>query len=788
MNHRATWRMKSPAIGMMAWLFCVQGSGAFAQDAGSSSADDSTTLQEIVVTASKRETTLQEIPMSITAVTGADLEARGIVGLESALQDIPGVSMRSAGPGQTELEMRGLSSTGGAAPTVGFYMDDIPLTPPVASSGGKTVVDPSLYDLARVEVLRGPQGTLYGSGSMGGTIRLITNQPILNSFSGSVNVNTSGTVGGNTPNGAGNVALNIPLIDDRAALRVVLGESYTSGWIDRIVVNPFPLPTSNGCNPGQFYGCTRGNVVAAPVEADYKDVNWTHTEFARASLLVKLTDQLQTTTTAMYQRILQGGANTYDEPPGTSPVMAHYQPTDIAEDYSDSFALLANTTSYAFDFGTLTAASSYSDRAQKLNQDSSESYQNLFFLQDFPTGRYEINPGWDYTHQYSEEIRLTSNAGGPWNWIGGLFYSYLYSDTKSLAEEPALCYLANGGCPADPMGILFNSDQAYRVKQYAAFGEVSYKVIPTLTVTVGGRYFEFRNALDLVENGAFTQSGDLDKTHIEVNGSNSGFTPKVNVSYEPNKNLTVYANAAQGFRPGGVNQTIPPSVCVQALQGLGLTQTPLTYNPDKLWSYEGGLKSRSSDGRLQLSTDVYYNQWSQIQQFLTLSCGYGYTTNAGSAATYGPELDGAFRITPALTLNFNGTYTHATLTKVTPGSGYSVGQQILNIPQYAANAALVYTAPLDSATNLTARLEDSVTGRSEDVSYSYIWLKSYNLVNLRLQLDQGPRSFAVYVNNVTNVHAQLSADNTALTTNIPDLYRIATNQPLTAGIDFSYRF
>jgi iron complex outermembrane receptor protein len=745
-------------------------------------------IPEIVVTASKRETTLQRIPASLSVVTSAELQQRGIVNLESVLTDVPGVSLRTAGPGQTEIELRGLSSTGGSAPTVGFYLDDIPLTPPVSSSSGKTVVDPSLYDLARVEVLRGPQGTLYGSGSLGGTVRLITNQPELDHFGGSANVDGSGTVGGNTPNGAANVALNIPLIDDIAALRVVVGDSYESGWIDRIVLNPFPLPTTKGCDPGQFYGCSRGDVLNAHVAANYKDVNWTHTDYARATLLLRFTDEFKTTTTAMFHRNVQGGANTYDDPPGPSATLAHFEPADIAEPYEDSFWLIANTTSYSFDFATLTAASSYSNRIQKLNQDTSESYQNLFFLPTFLTDSYNINPGWDYVHQFSEEVRLASPSDGRLTWIGGFFYSYLYSDTLSLAMEPALCYLTNGGCAANPTGILFNSSQVFRVNEYAGFGEVAFKILPTLTLTAGGRYFAFQNSLNQSENGSFTLSGNLDKTYVNVTAKNFGFTPKFNLSYEPTKNLTAYATAAEGFRPGGVNQSVPPAVCRQALQSVGLTQAPISYNPDEVWSYEGGVKSRSSDGGVFLNADFYYNQWNQIQQFLTLSCGYGYTTNAGAAVTYGPELEGAYRIDSHWTFNFNGTYTHAKLTQTQPGSGYTIGQQILNIPQFSTNTSLVYKTSLTDDIDMTARIDDSTVGRSDDVSYSYIPLRAYNLVNLRVAFDQGPRNLAVYVNNVSNVHAQLSADNTALTTNIPDLYRIATNQPLTVGVDFTVHF
>src|SRR5450755_1791299 len=201
-------------------------------------AEDDTGLAEIVVTAQKYESTIQNTPFSISAVSGAQLAAAGITTVEGLAREVPGLSMRSAGPGQTEYEARGLASNGGAAPTVGFYLDEIPLSPPALSQSGKVVVDPNLYDTERVEVLRGPQGTLYGSGSMGGTVKVVTNKPKLGTFEGSVQATLSDTQGGGG-NYGGNLMLNLP-IGETLALRIVAGDTYRSGWIDLVTLNPFP--------------------------------------------------------------------------------------------------------------------------------------------------------------------------------------------------------------------------------------------------------------------------------------------------------------------------------------------------------------------------------------------------------------------------------------------------------------------------------------------------------------------------------------------------------------------
>src|ERR1700691_5962641 len=185
---------------------------AVAAGAAAQQENKSDQLEEIVVTAQKRESTVQATPISITAITGQDLQDRGITDISSIVQSVPGVSMRSSGPGQTELEMRGMTSSGGNSSTVGFYLGDIPMTAPASAQNGKVVIDPDLYDLNRVEVLRGPQGTLYGAGSMGGTVKLITNQPNLTESQGSVESILSGTDGGGF-NHNDNFMFNLPIIN-----------------------------------------------------------------------------------------------------------------------------------------------------------------------------------------------------------------------------------------------------------------------------------------------------------------------------------------------------------------------------------------------------------------------------------------------------------------------------------------------------------------------------------------------------------------------------------------------
>jgi outer membrane receptor protein involved in Fe transport len=322
-------------------------------------------LQEIVVTAEKRESTVQKTPISITAISGSDLQAQGLSDFTSVAQQVPGVSFKTSGPGQTEFEMRGLTSTGGESPTVGFYLDDAVLTPAAMAQNGKTVIDPSLFDLNRVEVLRGPQGTLYGAGSMGGTIKLVTNQPDPHAFGANVEVIGSGTTGGGGFNHTENVMLNIPLMPDVVALRLVGTDKYIDGWIDRKVVSPFPVEVSNST--------ARGDVAGAPVAQDIRHSNTERLQAGRASLLIQPTDRLSITAGFMHQSLTQDGPNTIDNPPLNE---VHYQPFDVADPFEDKFDLYTLTGKYNFDAFQLVSATAYWDRQQNQTQDISEAMQD----------------------------------------------------------------------------------------------------------------------------------------------------------------------------------------------------------------------------------------------------------------------------------------------------------------------------------------------------------------------------------------------------------------------------
>jgi outer membrane receptor protein involved in Fe transport len=751
-------------------------------------AQTNTGVDEIVVTAEKRASTVQKTPISMTAISGDELLASGTADVLAVAQETPGISFKTSGPGQTELEMRGLTSSGGAAPTVGFYLDETPLTPPAAAQNGKVVIDPNLYDLSRVEVLRGPQGTLYGSGSMGGTIKLITNQPDPNAYSGSVTVDGSGTESGG-PNYGVSGMVNLPLVADKAALRLVGTDNFTSGWIDRKALGDnFPLETNPA--PPTFYGATRGNVASAPVQSEDKDANWERLEGGRATLLVKPVDDLSITPMVLYQRITMGAPSTIDTPPGIGQE-AHYEAYDIAEPFADTFKLFGNVAKYDVADISITAATSYWTREEKQTQDTSEVMQNAFSFPAYSIAGGGVGPASisenDLSHQFSQELRIASDGTGPLQWLIGGFYSDFASDYDLYSFIPG--FLAEGF----PTSRLVTIAQHNTINQKAVFGEGSYQVLSDLKATIGLRYYTYDSTLHLTQAGIVTASGNDTPTRVQTQTSASGVNPKFNLSYTPTDDLTVYGTAAKGYRPGGPNQVVPLSGAQQCLVGLGnlqsigKTSAPLGYGPDSIWSYELGEKAKLFDQRVTVNADIYYENWSKVQTLVPLTCGYPFTDNAASAEVYGSELEIKTKVTSELTFSAGGGYTHATYSADSVEASVTKGETLLDVPSWTGNVSLVYTRPINDAYDFTARISDDYVGARTDLSYAINNLPAYNLVNLRLGIIATAWEGSLYANNLTDKRALISNTN-ALAQNMPTFNRTATNQPRTFGAELTYRF
>ena len=771
-------------------------------------------MEEIIVTAEKRESTVQATPIAMTALSAGDLSEQNITSIQDLVGAIPGISLRTAGPGQTEYEMRGLASSGGSVATVGFYLDETPLSASAVALNGRTVIDADLFDLNRTEVLRGPQGTLYGAGSMGGTIKLVTNPPKLQTLEGAAEVDASQTTGGST-NGRGSLMLNIPL-GDIASLRFVTTDKYISGWIHRYVIAPgqFPFPTNFG-NCGVYY-CTRGDVQDAPIAQDHANSNLERFISSRASLLVQPSDALSITGNFMYQRIDADGYANFQSPPGNEAI---YQPYDIKEPYYDSFHLWSLKVSYDMSFANLTSASSYWQRDVYQSTDSTEALQNIFNYTAFVPNLYSEN---DRTWQIAQELRLTSRGEGDFQWVGGLYYSNLHSGyvtqnqtvgfvTTPVCPLPPVGGAVGGTCPAssqfyyappvtgpNPEGIMFNDNNPNILSQKAIFGETSYKLTPTLKLTTGLRFYKFNIGNNANQAGLGTASGDATPTIDSASGSNTSLLPKVNLSYEPSSDLTLYGTISKGSRPGGVNLPIPLVPFSQGAfyycgPGTGpsyLTSQPAYYAPDDIWSAEMGEKARFADRRFTVNADVFYVKWHNIQQLVVLSCGYPYNTNVGDAKTYGPELEMAAKVTDAITAELSAAYTQAYISAPnnTPGLPIEAGTRVTSIPKYTGNLAVSYESMLAQDYRLTFRVAESYVGPVEDTAYYRETLGSYGLMDFRMGVGKEAWKASFFGTNMTNKHAGLTIDNTVFAWQQPTITRVSTNQPRTMGIAFETKF
>ncbi len=782
-------------------------------------------LAEIVVTATKRPTTLQTTPASITAVTGSEIASRGLVDFNSLAESVPGISMRTSGPGETEFEMRGLNSSGGDASMVGFYLGDVPLSAPFYDQIGKVVVDPSLYDLGRVEVLRGPQGTLYGASSMGGTVRLVPNAPELNTFDASGEEVVGDTADGGSINHRENGMVNLPL-GSTVALRLVGSFENDSGWIERRVIADGAVPVDAGAFPDDS---RPANFYTAPLQAQINGANTTQVESVRMSLLWKPTDNLSITPMVMYQLTEQAAPNAVDvNGTPTDPTVpasnAHWEIYDTPEPQRDRFDLSSVTVDYELPAFTVTSATGYWNRGSLISQDATEENAAAIGIPVYdapggigPTGPAPNGPGAteaDSTHQTSEELRLTSSAAGPLQWIGGWFYQDLYSDTNLQSMVPQATPILGG-----PVFAVINMPQT--LVQNAEFGELSYRFSQHWKVAASVRHYHYSLSEFQTEWGVITPNsyeGDYVPFNSAASNRANGSVPKLDLQYTINDEDMVYATASKGFRLGGVNVAFPVAspatstnpVLIGDECGLqakllnntacsypGLLQAPTTFSNDWVWSYELGEKSSFFDNRMQLDVSGYYENWSN-PQIATDIGGVGLTANGGDAHIKGAEAELRALLNEDWDLVLNYGYTAAKFLQSSVITGYPSGVPIPDTPKSTASAILHYQHEVNDHLSVFGSLEWDYVGSRLNAPYGEtitLWnynsllvhLPAYNLGNLRLGLNGDRWTAALFVDNLTDKEVLLDPQ-PQIDLQMAAVTRYTVNRPRTVGLDISYRF
>jgi len=718
---------------------------------GTSESASSGSLEEVIVTAQKRTESVQDVPVSITALSAKDLDAMGAEQFFDYGTDIPNLSF-GIGAADGNLAGRGIALRGiQGSNTTGFYIDETPVL---------ETLDPHIVDIARIEVLRGPQGTLYGAESMGGTMRIITEQPDVSGkgLTGQVHVGGSWTEHGGFNNIEEGV-VNIPLVSDTLAMRVSAFHQFDDGWFNKDV-GPYSAPptgTIERLGSMRYYG---GQIA----------IRW------------QPLNELSITPRIMYQKTEQGGdpyAYNYAEN------LTQREVFDLSTGGTDKWYLASLTINYTAPFGTFVSSTAYFDRNTFETEDDTDFVSYAFGPLPYPvpgpiTRKLDLR-------RFAQEVRFASTFQGPFQILVGGFYS---DSTRPRDYE----WTGQGlgaliGAPNDNI-LSFVDSRTYKEK--ALFGDASFDILKNLKATVGVRYFEDDDTFNQYTNGIFY--GNVGTTYVAPPTSESGFTPKYLLEYKATADLLLYTSAAKGFREGGENIALPPGPgpvgCDTDLANLGLTAAEVTtYKSDDLWDYEAGFKSSFADHRFTLNGTGFWIEWDKIQQLVALPiCGYGITANSGHARSQGVELEFNGRLTPELTLGVAFGYENARITEegATP---QPVGSPVYNVPKvnYAAN--LEYARPVTAEWSGFARASYAYVGHSYSGNNAppLEYRPSYNIADLRFGARRSQLEITAFVKNLTNKHANLG-DAILIGAEVPGQPRFVINQPRTIGLEARYLF
>jgi iron complex outermembrane recepter protein len=699
MRFKSTIRV---ATSFSALAVALVASPALAQS--SSTAATATDDSEIVVTAQKREQNLSDVPAAIQAISGETLERRGTRSLSQLVDFIPGASIVSkSAPGFETIQIRGISSGTVGDATVGYYIDDV-----VFSIPNLQLAPPSrLLDLERTEVLRGPQGTLYGNGAMGGLIRLITTAPDTNNFAVKALGELSGTDGGGT-NYAFDGALNVPLASEKAGLRISGGYERLSGFAD-------------GAAGNNLNGIDSWNV--------------------RGKLLLKPTENVDVTLSIWHINNRQDYSNNLVsvDPPRVPNTFGVVDPgvETVATFYSG--AIKWDLGSVSLETGT-----SYIDHRLTIDNvvQSSLAVAPSVVL---PIGiRNASNFA---TTSFSQEVRLVSNGDGPFNWIVGGLY------TNATITSDIDVNLRGLG-PVVP--FLFVSDAPLKTENYAIFGEVSYSLFDgKLIPLVGLRYFNDKRSA----SGATTFGG------VTSNDSGSAtfdaLSPRFNLTFKPNDDALFYANIARGFRSG----TIQTSAQAQLAQLSGVN-TGVIINEDSLWTYEAGTKLSLSDG-FYVDASVYYTDWSNIQIPFNTPFGLPSVVNGGDARIYGIDFGLNWR-TPldGLTVQAVANFNSAEFKNINPQlAGISPtaknGERLPGVPKNNFSIGGTYRTPLSDKLDLNLYGAYAFRNSQTDLASGLAGGQIDNLT-VRVGLETDHYRLDVFADNLTNEKGPLLQTPTAV--------------------------
>ena len=770
-------------IGLSAICGTAMLGGTRADAAGESAAADTETLETITVSARKRDESLATVPVSITVFTGEALENYNIQSFNDYATKTPNVSF-SYGGGPTGIAdartvaIRGITGQNlyGTAGATGFYIDDTP----VPGS-----VDPRVLDIDNIEVLKGPQGTLFGESSLGGNVRLITKKPNLSKDEFSFTTQAGWTSGGGSADGGGSIIGNLVLAPDKLALRTVLFFNHDAGYLTRT----FPDPASPAAgDPNLAAPRTRvGNQGAVS------------TFGGSLAALLRVTDKFDATLRVMFQNTTDHGfPATFAPLPAFTPDYTLDRAFDVQPRASDVWALPSLDLKYAGQGWSFVSSTSFFYRHTQDIEDSTYGTQqvltNYYQVSGLPNQPY-LWDGEHYHDQITEEMRVAFDPVHDLSGTVGAFYSQTHTKfyiPPTFAIGLPAATVGNTVVGPWPNDEIWTQTNPGIQKDKSIFGELYYKFLEKFTLTAGARRYWLSQETDFTADGFMNFGATLSDPQ---RNSQSGTDPKVGLSYQATEDTMVYASASKGFRAGGA-QAYAPFCSLPQLPVTDITQL----KSDTLWSYELGTKVQLPNPGLLFSAAAFHIDWKNIQQQIALPCGYYFDINGDAATINGGEIEIAGHLSKALQVRFGAGYEKTKITE--PGAlaivGVQAGTRILGTPAWTVSLGGVYTQPLTSSIDGFVSADYSYTGDSVALLNGGYGAEAtrpaYSLANARLGINRNQTEISLNVHNLTNAKPNLGDigyvgyaqyQNYAAGTIIP---QVATLQPLTVLLQYKQSF
>lgn len=705
-------------------------------------------LADVIVTAQRRSEHLLQVAAPVTALQATDLARQGDFRLADYAASVPGLNLISSEPGETSIVIRGITTGYGAAiaATTSTYIDDSPFGSSTANAlGSLTTIDLDPATLQSVDVLRGPQGTLYGASAMGGLIKYVTIPPSLTNYGARVELNGSSVDGGGQGFGVRGM-WNGPLVPGKLGVTVNAFDRRDPGYI-------------NDPNDNQ------------------RNINGLHVAGGRLAALWQPVERFSLEFSALVQNSSANATSDVDVNSNLSPIHGKYQQLRYAtQNWDLDSALYSLRANYELGWATLTSISSYQKQTAKQGLDFTPRFGPLLSgIIGVPNlgvvDHVSVND-----HKITQEVRLASRATERLEWLAGLFFTH----EKSVQPEVMTGLTLPSGLPVPQLEPLFVDPNHDSYKEYAGYGDLTYHFTSKAQVLAGIRVTSDSEDNVTPFSGLFNGPPAIAITSTSSRSTTYLFSP----SYNVDSHQMVYVRVASGFRPGGPTGLTTTSVFAGA---------PATYGPDTLTNYELGYKAGFPKQRMTVDVSAFDIEWKKIQVLSEIQ-GFIITGNGAAARSSGLEFAWAWKPIAGLSWSANAAYTHAYLTTDAPGIGGREGDDLPDVPRFSANVAADYDFPVTSLVNgfvggnfmyMGSRTSDFVADLPADMNRAV--MPAYRTLNLRTGVNYGDLTAEFYVKNVTDSYGLTRLYGETIDAYSPPL-AAAVIQPRTFGVSISYGF